>query len=51
MNVLGRYKCIKDDVRDKVVAIEVEVEVDIGGWDMQQPEDLLYLIRELELEK
>ncbi len=45
----GWYKYIGDDANNKTMGIEVEIE--IGGWDIQWPEGLLYLIRELELDK
>ncbi len=41
----------QDDASDKAVGIEVEVEVDIGGWDMQWPEGLIAPDRKLELDK
>ncbi len=49
--VLGWYKCIRDNVSDKAIEIEAEVEIEIGVWGMQQAEGLLHLIRELELDK
>ncbi len=27
----------ENDISDEAIGIEVEVEVDIGGWDMQWP--------------
>ncbi len=39
------------DSRDEVVEIEAEVEIDVGGWDMQQPEGLITPDRELEFDK
>ncbi len=47
----GWYKCIGDNTGDKVIGIEVEVEIEIGGWVTQRLEGLLHLIRELELDK
>ncbi len=47
----GWYKYIEDDANNEVIEVEAEVEIKIGGWDTQQPENLLYLIRELEFDK
>ncbi len=47
----GWYKYIRNDINNKSVGIEAEVEIEIEGWDMQWPESLLYLIRELKLDK
>ncbi len=32
---------IRDDTSDEAVEIEAEVEVDVGGWDMQWSEGLI----------
>ncbi len=40
-----------DDASDKAIKIEAEIEVDIEGWGMQWPKDLIALDRELELDK
>ncbi len=45
------YKCIGDDANNETVRLEAEIEIEIGGWDMQRHKSLLYLIRELELDK
>ena len=31
----------QDDVSDKAVGTEVEVEIDVGGWGTQWPEGLI----------
>ncbi len=45
------YKCIGNDATDEVIGVEVEVEVDVGGWDTKWPEGLIASDRELELYK
>ncbi len=42
---------MRDDVGDKAIGVEAEIEIKIGGWDTQWFEGLLYLIRELEFDK
>ena len=44
-------KCIGDDINNKIVKIEAEIEIEIESWDTQQPESLLHLIRKRELDK
>ncbi len=51
INILKWYKCIRYNASDKDIGIEVEVEVDIGGWGMQWPEGFIVPDRELELNK
>ncbi len=47
----GWYESIGDDVSDKTVGIEAEVKIEIRSWSTQWRKGLLYLIRELELDK
>ncbi len=47
----GVMRRIGDEIGDEVVGIEAEVEVDIGGWEMQWPKDLITPDEELKLDK
>ncbi len=46
-NISRWYKYIRNDTSDEAVRIEAKVR----GWGMQWPEDLLHLMKELELDK
>ncbi len=45
------YKWIGDNASNEAIGIEAVVEIEIRVWSMQQHKNLLYLIRELELDK
>ncbi len=42
---------IGDDVSEKAIEIEAEIELNIRVWGMQRLKGLLYLIRKLQFDK
>ena len=45
------YKYIKNDISNKVIQIEAEIEIEIRSWDTQWAEGLIAPNKELEIDK